>query len=43
LDKDANILCIIMELASEGDLKQLIEISRLKGGVDENDVWDLLV
>lgn len=32
-----------MELASEGDLNKLIESSRLKGGVEECEIWNALV
>lgn len=42
LDPDSQILCVIMEFASGGDLNKLLNEGKLKGGVDEVELWRAL-
>jgi len=36
------VLCVIMELAAGGDLTKLVNEGKLKGGVDESEIWRAL-
>lgn len=43
LDPESNILCVIMEFASGGDLNKVLELGKIKGGVEESEIWKALV
>jgi NIMA (never in mitosis gene a)-related kinase len=42
LDPEMSILCVIMEFASGGDLTKMVNEGKLKGGVDEAELWRAL-
>lgn len=42
-DDSSNILCIIMELATGGDMNKVLEEGKRKGGVAESEIWRALV
>ncbi|CAD8123767.1 unnamed protein product [Paramecium sonneborni] len=42
IDQDGRILYVIMELASGGDLNQIVKQGKLQGGVQETEIWNIL-